>query len=151
MAALRDLWPYKVLVGALAGISLLIAVASVVWAAMAAQGQPVKIIVSGPRYAEETAKATKVANSRLKTSRRLALLIVPFYMATLGFMAFAPQKSDEPSKVSVTDSFGGVYCGLSAKNEKGILVILGEKGVAAKVPVSTVVNVTSVADCAKKK
>ncbi|MET9554320.1 hypothetical protein [Streptomyces sp. NPDC006645] len=151
LAALQDLWPNKLLVGVLAGTSLLLAVSSVVWAAMAAQGQPVSIVVSGPRYAEETGKATRVAGSRLKTSRRLALAIVPFYMATLGFMAYAPQKSDAPSKISVTDNVGGSYCGLSAKQEKGALVIVGEKGVVARLPISSVTKLTSVADCKKKK
>lgn len=151
LAALQDLWPYKLLVGVLAGISLLLAVASVVWAAMAAQGQPVNIVVSGPRYAEETVKATKVANSRLKTSRRLALLIVPFYMATLGIMAYAPQKSDEPPVVLVRDSVGGDYCGLSAKEVKGMLVVVGEKGVVARIPISTVTKLTAAAECPKEK
>ncbi|MGA5876596.1 hypothetical protein ACPC3D_12300 [Streptomyces cellulosae] len=151
LAALQDLWPYKVLVGVLAGISLLIAVASVVWAAMAAQGQPVNIVVSGPRYAEETAKATKVANSRLKTSRRLALLIVPFYMATLGIMAYAPQKSDRPPVIHVHDSAGGDYCGVSAKEVKGTLVIVGEKGLVARIPISSVTKFTAAAECPKKK
>ncbi|MFF7010631.1 hypothetical protein ACFY9Y_21325 [Streptomyces fimicarius] len=151
LAALRDVWPYKVLVGTLAGIALLLAVASVVRAAMAAQGQPVNIVVSGPRYAEETTKATKVANEHLKNSRRLALAIVPFYMATLGLMAFAPQKSDEPSKINVTDDVGGRYCGLSAKHTKGALVIVGEKGVVARLPLSSITQITSVADCKKGK
>ncbi|WP_405973366.1 hypothetical protein OG496_31660 [Streptomyces sp. NBC_00988] len=150
LAALQDLWPYKVLVGLLAGTSLLLAVASVVWAAMAAQGQPVNIIVSGPRYAEETTKATKVANSRLKTSRHFALWIVPFYLATLGVMAYAPQKSDEPPMINVTDSVGGSYCGLSAKEVNGTLVIVGEKGIVARVPIKTVTKIVSAADCTQK-
>ncbi|WP_405627468.1 hypothetical protein OG933_15180 [Streptomyces sp. NBC_00016] len=151
LAALQDLWPYKLLVGILAGIALLLAVASVVWAAMAAQGQPVAIIVSGPRYAEETIKATKVASSRLKTSRRLALVMVPFYMATLGLMAYAPQKSDEPAKINVTDNVGGNYCGLSAKHEKDMLIIVGEKGVVARIPILSVTKISSVDECSKKK
>ncbi|MGQ4514834.1 hypothetical protein [Streptomyces sp. DW26H14] len=150
LAALQDLWPYKVLVGLLAGTSLLLAVASVVWAAMAAQGQPVNIIVSGPRYAEETSKATKKAHSRLKTSRHIALWIVPFYMATLGVMAYAPQKSDGPIMINVTDSAGGSYCGLSAKHMGDTLVIVGNKGIVARVPIAAVSKIISVDDCAKK-
>ncbi|WP_327691330.1 hypothetical protein OG870_22655 [Streptomyces sp. NBC_00461] len=151
LAALQDLFPYKLLVGILAAASLLIAVASVVWAAMAAQGQPVNIVVSGPRYAEETTRATKIANRRLKISRRLALLIVPFYMATLGIMAYAPQNSDAPPKVFVRDAAGGSYCGLSAKQSKGVLVIVGEKGMVARIPVATITKLTAAAECPKGK
>ncbi|MDT6970391.1 hypothetical protein ACFQV4_00795 [Streptomyces thermocarboxydus] len=151
LSALRDLWPWKVMVGVLAGIALLLAVASVVWAAMAAQGQPVNIVVSGPRYAEETNRATRVASKRLRRSRRLALAIVPFYMGTLGIMAYAPQKSDQSPKVSVTDSEGRSFCGASAKQENGMLVILGDDGNIARIPVTTISKLAPVPDCNKKK
>ena len=151
LAALRDLWPYKILVGALAGSALIVAVASVVWAAMAAQGNPVEIVVSGPRFEDETNKATRLANKRLKVSRRLALLIVPLYMAPLGVMAYAPQSTDQPPRVNVTDNAGGVYCGVSAKTNKNLLILVGEKGVVARLPIATVVKLTPVASCPKKK
>ncbi|WP_406218514.1 hypothetical protein [Streptomyces canus] len=150
LAALRDVWPYKVLVGALAGASLLAAVGSVVWAAMAAQGNPVEIVVSGPRFQEETHKATKTATKRLKFSRWLALMIVPLYMGTLGVMAYAPQAGDTPPRISVSDSAGGTYCGNSAKQEGSYLIIVGDKGVAAKLPVKSITKVAAVESCGKK-
>ncbi|MFF9266242.1 MULTISPECIES: hypothetical protein [Streptomyces] len=150
LAALRDLWPYKVLVGTLAGAALLAAVGSVVWAAMASQGHPVEIVVSGPRFQEETVKATRLANRRLKTSRWMALAVVPFYMATLGFMAYAPQKSDEPPAVSITDNVGGKYCGSSAKQVGNMLVVVGEKGVTAKIALKSITKITAVDKCGGK-
>ncbi|MDJ1644101.1 hypothetical protein [Streptomyces pakalii] len=149
--SLRDLWPYKVMVGILAGSALLLAVGSVIWAAMAAQGQSVSIVVSAPRFAEETAKATRVANDRLKTSRRLALAIVPFYLATLGVMAYAPQKGDEPPNITVTDNVGGTYCGLFVKQQKNVLVIVGEKGVVARVPSVNITSIKPTSKCSSKK
>lgn len=151
LAALRDVWPYKLLVGALAGASLLVAVASVVWAAMAAQGQPVRIVVSGPRFAEETAKATRIANRRLRLSRRLALVVVPLYIAALGVMAYAPRAGDNPPRVEITDNVGGHYCGVSVKRDKGSLFVVGESGVVAKIPISGLTAISSMPECPKGK
>ncbi|MER6020753.1 hypothetical protein [Streptomyces anulatus] len=151
LAALQDLWPGKIAVGGLAAIALLISIASVVYAAMAAQGQPVEMVVSGPNYEKATMEATRKANDKLKTSRRLALAVVPFYMAALGFMAYAPQAKNEPPKVSVTDSTGGTYCGISTKQVKGNLVIAGEKGDVATVPLARVEKVSAVEKCSEGK
>jgi hypothetical protein len=151
LAALRDLWPHKILVGSFAGIALLVAIISVILAAMAAQGQPVEIVVSGPRFEEATGKATRTASGRLKWSRYLAVLVVPFYLAALGIMAYAPQATDQPPTVTVIDEVGGTYCGTSAKKQGGNLVIVGEKGVVAKVPLSSVVNLSPAAKCPGKK
>ncbi|MFE4649458.1 hypothetical protein [Streptomyces sp. NPDC056707] len=150
LAALRD-EPFKIIVGALSALALLVALASVVFAAMAAQGQAVKIHPTGDQFRQETLNGTKRAHSRLRSSRFLALFVIPLYLASLGVLAYAPQASDKPPQISVTDKSGFRFCGASAKVVQGYWVLTNSGGIAGRVKVSDVGSVSPVEDCQPTK
>ncbi|MFF5252582.1 hypothetical protein ACFY4K_11100 [Streptomyces leeuwenhoekii] len=150
LAALRDTWS-KVTVGALSAASILIALASVVFAAMAAQGQAVKIHPTGDQFREETLQGTQVAHNRLRFSRVLSLFVVPLYLTAIGFMAYTPQASDKPPQVTVTSKNGVRYCGDKARLQDGYWVISNETGVSGRVKAVDVASVSATATCEKKK
>ncbi|MGW9531237.1 hypothetical protein ACWHAM_26745, partial [Paenibacillus terrae] len=136
----------KVVVGILSAFSLFVALASVVYAAMAAQGQAVRLIPTGDRFRQATLTGADTANKYLTRSRQLALLIIPFYLASIAVMSYAPQKDSGKPVVSVTDASGVTYCG-SVKVSKGIFIVVSEKGVVNKVPSNAIRAVTAQAKC----
>jgi hypothetical protein len=143
--ALRDT-SSKIIVGVLSALSLLVALASVVLAASAAQGHAVKVQPTGERYRKATLLSTQSANRKLTWSRYLALVIIPLYLAAVGLMAYSPQKSDEGPAVTITDSDGVAHCG-QVKIKDQTFIIVNDHGVVNRVPASRVVSVVPVAEC----
>ncbi|MET8948938.1 hypothetical protein ABZX30_36850 [Streptomyces sp. NPDC004542] len=149
LAALRDFWPDKLLVGLLAALSLLLALSSVIFAAMAAQGSAVKMIASGPRYKEESLKAASIANTNLIRSRRLAVAIIPFYLGAVAVQSYAPQATQDPPVVIVKDTDGTSYCGINLKQSRHRLVLLRENKPAIRLDPAKLATVTTSASCGK--
>ncbi|WP_133887358.1 hypothetical protein [Streptomyces sp. BK208] len=149
LAALENFWPDKLLVGILAALSLLFALASVILAAMAAQGSAVKMIASGPRYKEESLKAASTANSYLICSRRLAVAVIPFYLGAIGFLSYAPQASQKPPVVIVKDSNGSSFCGTGIKRSKGEFLLQREDKPAIRLKPAEIASVSSSGGCGK--
>jgi hypothetical protein len=143
--ALRDTMS-KVEVGVLSAASLLVALASVVLAASAAQGHAVKVQPTGERYRKATLLSTQSANRKLTWSRYLALVIIPLYLAALGLMAYSPQKSDAGPVISITDSDGVMHCGL-VKIRNHVFFVVNDHGVVNRIPAARVSSVIAVAEC----
>ncbi|MFF5404148.1 hypothetical protein ACFY8K_15460 [Streptomyces misionensis] len=150
LAALRD-EPFKILVGALSALALIVALASVVFAARAAQGQAVKIHPTGDQFRQETLTGTKRAHSRLKLSRLLALFVIPLYLSSIGVLAYAPQADEKPPQISVTDKKGVRFCAAAAKIVDGYWILTNDDGIAGRVKVSDVTSVSPVESCEAKK
>ncbi|MFI8531152.1 hypothetical protein ACIGMX_12975 [Streptomyces aquilus] len=150
LAALRDI-DFKITVGVFSALALLVALASVVLAAMAAQGQAVRIHPTGDQFRQETLEGAELAYDRLKLSRLLSLFVIPLYLTAIAIMAYAPQASDKPPQVSITDKNGIHYCGNTAKLVKGYWLVTTDEGVSGRVKSSNVASVSPVADCAGKK
>ncbi|MGQ4367409.1 hypothetical protein [Streptomyces violaceoruber] len=149
LAALQDFWPDKLVVGILAALSLLFALSSVIFAAMAAQGSAVKMIASGPRYKEESLKAASTANSNLIRSRRLAVAVIPFYLGAIAFLSYAPQASQKPPVIIVKDADGASFCGNSMKRSKEQFLLLQGNKPAIRLDPTKVASVTTSASCEK--
>ncbi|WNZ08700.1 hypothetical protein [Streptomyces sp. 11x1] len=138
----------KVTVGVLSALSLFTALGSVVYAARAAQGQAVRVLPTGDRFRQATLLGTETANKYLTRSRVLALWIIPFYLASIAVMSYAPQKEAGKPVVSVTDAAGVNYCG-SVKISKGVFIVTSERGVVNRVPSSSVRAVAAKKECKK--
>ncbi|WP_405992297.1 hypothetical protein [Streptomyces sp. NBC_00986] len=136
----------KIAVGVLSALSLFAALASVVFAAMAAQGQAVRVLPTGDRFRQATVVGAKVANKHLTRSRRIALLIIPFYLASIAVLAYAPQEEKGKPVISVTDTEGVTYCG-SVKISKGKFIIVNKRGVVNKIPSASIQSVTAQEEC----
>ncbi|MCQ9183723.1 hypothetical protein KMT30_32685 [Streptomyces sp. IBSBF 2953] len=149
LAVLQDFWPDKLVIGILAALSLLLALSSVVFAAMAAQGSAVRMIASGPRYKEESLKAASTANKNLVRSRRFAVAIIPFYLGTIGYLSFAPQASDKPPVVVVKDVDGTSYCGIGMKRSKDHFLLLREDKPGIRISIATVESISTSDSCDK--
>lgn len=149
LAALQNFWPDKLVVGLLAALSLLFALSSVIFAAMASQGSAVRMIASGPRYKEESLKAASTANAHLILSRRLAVAIIPFYLGAIGFLSYAPQTSQKPPVVLIKDTGGSSYCGTSIKRSKDTLLLLRENKPTIQLDPVKVASVSTADSCDK--
>ncbi|MFF5824407.1 hypothetical protein ACFY8Q_23045 [[Kitasatospora] papulosa] len=147
LAALKDFWPDKLLVGILAALSLVFALSSVIFAAMAAQGSAVKMIASGPRYREESLKAASTANKYLIRSRRLAIAIIPFYLASLAFLSYAPQSSQKPAALIVKSSDGSSYCGIGIKRSKSKFLVIREDKPSIRLDPASVSSISTADSC----
>ncbi|MFF8535338.1 hypothetical protein ACF07B_25910 [Streptomyces sp. NPDC015532] len=150
LAALRDT-QFKIAVGISSALALLFALASVVFAAMAAQGQAVRIHPTGDQFRQETLEGTKLAHGRLKLSRFLSLFVIPIYLTAIALMAYAPQASDVPPKVTVTDKSGVRYCGETAKLVNGYWIIANSTGISGRIKATEITSVSPVEECEKKK
>lgn len=149
LAVLQKFWPDKLAIGILAAVSLLLALWSVICAAMAAQGSAVRMIASGPRYKEESLKAASTANKHLIRSRRLAVAIIPFYLGAIGYLSFAPQASQQPPVVVVKDADGTSYCGLSIKRSKDGFLLIRENKQSIRLDISTIASISASDTCVK--
>ncbi|MFG2272476.1 hypothetical protein ACGFNY_22270 [Streptomyces chartreusis] len=136
----------KVAVGVLSALSLFAALGSVVYAARAAQGQAVRVLPTGDRFRQATIAGTETANKYLTRSRKLALLIIPFYLASIAVLAYAPQAGKGKPLISITDSRGITYCG-SVKVAQDAFIVVTERGVVNKVPAVDVRTVTAQEKC----
>ncbi|WP_413758260.1 hypothetical protein [Streptomyces sp. MMBL 11-3] len=147
LAALENFWPDKLVIGILAAASLLVALASVIYAAIAAQGSAVRMIASGPRYKEESLKAASTANRRLIRSRRLAVVVIPLYLGAIGYLSYAPQVSQNPPVVVIKEVDGTEYCGLSVKRAKGKFLLLRENKSGIQIDASRVSSISTASSC----
>ncbi|MFE6801529.1 hypothetical protein ACFVEN_07580 [Streptomyces sp. NPDC057681] len=150
LAVLQDFWPDKLIIGILAGLSLVVALASVVYAAIAAQGSAVRMIASGPRYKEESLKAASTANKHLIRSRRLAVAVIPIYLGAIGYLSYAPQASQDPPVIVLKEADGTKYCGLSIKRSKNQFLLLRESKPSIRINVSKVTAITTAESCDRK-
>ncbi|MFD4728399.1 hypothetical protein ACFWNW_25350 [Streptomyces seoulensis] len=143
--ALQDM-SSKIAVGILSALSLFAALASVVFAAIAAQGQAVRVLPTGDRFKQATIVGAETANKYLTRSRKIALLIIPFYLASIAVLAYAPQEEKGKPVVSVTDTDGVTYCG-NVKVSKGFFVVVNKRGVVNRIPDTVIRSVVAQDKC----
>ncbi|MCX4577515.1 hypothetical protein OHB41_30905 [Streptomyces sp. NBC_01571] len=150
LAALRDT-NFKIAVGIASLCALLVALASVVLAALAAQGQAVRIHPTGDQFRRESLEGAELAHNRLQLSRFLSLFVIPLYLVAVAIMAYAPQASDKPPQITITDKSGTRYCGNSARIVQGFWIIETDIGTSGRVKLSDVASVGPVETCEKTK
>jgi hypothetical protein len=149
LAALQRLWPDKVIVGVLAGAALVLALVSVILAAVASQGSAVKMIASGPQYRDASLRAASIANNRLIWSRRLAVAIIPLYLGAIGVMSYSPLESEKPPSVTLTDKSGSVYCGSTIKRSGRDILLYRENEKVIRLRLEDLSNISAVSSCDK--
>ncbi|MER6680715.1 hypothetical protein [Streptomyces olivaceoviridis] len=135
--------------GVLAGAALILALVSVILAAVASQGSAVKMIASGPQYRDASLLAASVANKRLIWSRRLAVAIIPLYLGALGVMSYSPLESQKAPSVQLTDKSGSKYCGTQLKRAGRELLLYRENENVIRIKLDDLGSVTSVSSCDK--
>jgi hypothetical protein len=139
LSLLRDLG-WKILGGGLAAAAVLVAAIAVLCAALAAQGKAVDIIASGPELKRVSLAQTKTASRYLKSSRVIAIFVVPLYLAALGVATYAP-RSTPPSSIYVqlregpqvcanSVSFSGTNAVLTVANQQLIVPVHGVTSVS---------------------
>lgn len=145
LAAVRDLWPWKILGGGLAALAIIVAGVAVLLAALAAQGKPEQIVASGPELRRVSLAQTSKAVCRLKWSRLTSILVIPLYLGALAVATYAPRQSPIPV-VAIEVRDGSLQCAVSI-TRAGDSYTFSTNGQSRVLPEAQVLSITAVSSC----
>ena len=137
---------WRTVIGLLLASALSAASASIVLAALAAQGSPSEFRFTGEELRRRYRTESKRAAAQLKWSRILAIASVPLLSAALAVLWLAsPKAPSSPSPALVTTLSGATYCGELLPSSDGIRLKTG--GGEQLVQGSDVKSVTGLLTC----
>jgi hypothetical protein len=138
---------WRAVIAMAGGGALILAIIAIVRAALAAQGQPKRLLVGTTAIRSFYEKEIKDAGGGLNDSRWFAVLAVGLLGIAAGLTWFAPPAAPAAAKAVVESRSGQIACGTLAIGEGGSVTVKNDDGVPQTFAPAEIAGITPKTRC----